>query len=128
MLHWERLAERRPYEALRRLVTLGGIALVAACAATTPALADDRPDGAEMATAGGMMLVIALAFVVAGLGLVWSWKNGEYDEPEEIKYQMMAMVEDEPDYWGMGLQDAEDEAEEDALAPQRPLLARPAVG
>jgi len=128
MLHWERLAERRPNEALRRLVTLSGIALVAACAATTPALADDRPDGAEMATAGGMMLVIALAFVVAGLGLVWSWKNGEYDEPEEIKYQMMAMVEDEPDYWGMGLQDAEDEAEEDALAPQRPLLARPAVG
>ncbi|MBA3826170.1 MAG: hypothetical protein H0X24_20005 [Ktedonobacterales bacterium] len=127
MLNWERLAERHPYEALRRLLTLGGVALVAAFAATAPALADDRPDGAEMATAGSMMIVIAAAFVVAGLGLVWSWKNGEYDEPEEIKYQMMAMVEDEPDYWGMGAHDAEDEAEEEALA-QRPLLARPAVG
>ena len=127
-MNWARLTERHPYEALRRLLTLGGVALVAAFAATSPALADDRPDGAELATAGGMMVVIALAFVLAGLGLVWSWKNGEYDEPEEIKYQMMAMVEDEPDYWGMGLREAEDEAEEEALAPQPPLLARPAVG
>ncbi len=128
MLNWQRVTTRHPYVALGRLLTLGGLALVGAFAATAPALADDRPDGAEMATAGSMMIVIALAFVVAGLGLVWSWKNGEYEEPEEIKYQMMAMVEDEPDYWGMGTHDAEDELEEEALAPQRPLLARPAVG
>ena len=126
MLRWKRFAARHPFAALRRLALLGGLTLVGVLATTTPALADDRPDGAEMATAGSMMVVICVAFAIAGLGLVWSWKNGEFDEPEEMKYQMMAMVEDEPDFWDMGMHDAEDDEVEETL-PARPLLTRPAV-
>lgn len=125
MMGWQRLATQRPAVALRRLAVLGGLAVVAA-SATAPALADDRPDGAELATAGSMMVVIVAAFAVAGLALWWSWKNGEYEEPEEMKYQMLALVEDEPDFWEMGQHDEEDERYYEDETPRK-LLARPAV-
>lgn len=122
-MEWSRLARQRPVEAVRRLAILTALALATVVASAAPARADDLPDGSATATAIGVMIVIAAAFVAAGLGLVWSWKNGEYVEPEEIKYQMLAMVEDDPDFWEMGQhEDDEDYAEE-----ERPLLARPAV-
>ncbi len=122
---WGRFAQRHPWAAARRLGVLMALVLVALAGATAPALADDRPDGAENATAGSMMIVIMAAFAIAGLGLYWSWKNGEYNEPEEIKYQMLAQVEDEPDYWGMGTHDDEEYYEEEA---PRQLIGGPAVG
>lgn len=122
-MRWGRLARQRPLDAARRLAVMMGLALVAAIGSATPALADDRPDGSEMATAGAMMVVIVIAFIAAGIGFWWSYKNGEYTEPEEIKYQMLAMVEDEVDFWGMGTHDEEDEYIEDG----QPLLARPAI-
>ena len=123
---WGRIAQLRPWVAARRLVILSGVALAAVIATASPALADDRPDGAEMATAGSMMVVIVLAFAVAWFGLWWSYKNGEYEEPEEMKYQMLALVEDEPDFWGMGTHDEEETYFEDDKP--RKVLARPAVG
>jgi nitrogen fixation-related uncharacterized protein len=125
MVNWERLARRRPLVAASRLAILAGLTMGMTVALATPALADDRPDGAEMATAGGMMIVIMLAFIAAGLGLLWSWKNGEYEEPEEIKYHMLAISEDEPELWGVGTHDDEDDLYEDET-PRR-LLGKPAV-
>lgn len=122
-MEWGRLAQQRPLEAACRLVVMTGLAFVAAIGSVTPALADDRPDGSEMATAGAMMVVIVIAFIAAGLGFWWSYKNGEYTEPEEIKYHMLAMVENEEDYWGMGTHDEEDEYVDDG----QPLLGRPAI-
>lgn len=121
---WRSLARRLLAEALWRLLLVGLGTAVVALVTTTPALADDRPDGAEMATAGAMMVVIVIAFIFAGLGLLWSWKNGEYDEPEEIKYQMLATVEDEQDFWGMGTHDDE---WDDEVGDTPPLLARPTL-
>ena len=123
---WGRFAQRHPWQAAQRLAILTGAAMAAIMFSATPALADDRPDGAEMATAGSMMVVIVIAFAVAGLGLWWSYKNGEYDEPEEMKYQMLALVEDDPDFWGMGTHDEEETYFEDETP--RKALARPAVG
>jgi cbb3-type cytochrome oxidase maturation protein len=125
MMGWTRLAQQRPGEAARRLAIMTGLTLVMAVASSAPALADDRPDGAEMATAGSMMVVISIAFVLAALALLWSHKNGEYDEPEEVKYQMLAVTEDEIDFWGMGTHDEEEDLYEDET-PRR-LIARPAV-
>jgi cbb3-type cytochrome oxidase maturation protein len=126
MLRWNRLAARHPRVAAGRLALLSGLTLVASVALATPAFADDRPDGAEMATAGAMMVVIALAFAIAGLGLLWSWKNGEYEEPEEIKYHMLAITEDDPDFWGMGTHDTEEDDLYEDVTPRK-LLGRPAV-
>lgn len=68
-------------------------------ATAIPTLADDRPDGGELASAGPMMLVIGAFFVIAALGILWSWRNGELKEPEEVKYEMLDMCSDEEDYW-----------------------------
>ncbi len=121
------MANKHPLITLRRQATLVGLALVATLAATTPALADDRPDGAELATAGAMMIVIVIFFIAAGLAVWWSWQNGELEEPEEIKYQMLAMVEDEEDFWGLGTHDRDDE-EDDAVETPRGFLPRPSAG
>jgi cbb3-type cytochrome oxidase maturation protein len=122
---WRTMARRRPAEALRRLLLVGLGTAAVALVTTGPALADDRPDGAELATAGAMMVVIVVAFIAAGLGLVWSWKNGEYDEPEEIKYQMLATVEDEQDFWGMGTHD--DDWDDENVVTEKPRVIQPAA-
>jgi|GEM_PF-4329317 hypothetical protein len=80
----------------------------------TPALADDRPDGAELASAGPMMVVICIFFVIAALGILWSWNNGELKEPEEVKYEMLDMCSDEEDYWSTP-EDEEDDDEDGGL-------------
>ncbi len=113
MMHWQSLARRRPAEAARRLAILSTLAMLGALGAIAPAFADDRPDGAELATAFGMLVVIMIAFAAAGLGMVWAHRNGEFQEPEEAKYQMLAMVEDEVDFWDMGSHD--DEEDDDIL-------------
>jgi|GEM_PF-3581593 len=127
-MRWTRLAGRRPFEAIRRLCILIGIALGGTLIGVTPALADDRPDGSELATAGSMMAVIVVFFIVGILGIWWAWSNGEFEEPEDVKYQMLAVVDDEVDFWGMGTHDDEDE---DDYAyeehPIRTVLAHPVV-
>jgi len=123
-MRWGTLARKRPYVAMRRLGTLTGMAIAASLIGVMPAFADDRPDGAELATASAMMVVIVLTFIVACVGVYWSWSNGEFEEPEEIKYEMLASVEDEVDFWGMGTHD--DDASMDD-APVRPLLPQAAT-
>jgi len=108
---WGKLTRQRPFEALRRLGILAGLSVGAVLLAVTPVFADDRPDGSEMATAASMMVVIVLFFVVAVIGIWFAWNNGEFAEPEESKYEMLAMTEDETDYWGMGTHD--DDLDED---------------
>lgn len=120
-MRWGKLARQRPFEALRRLSILVSLAVGAGLFAVSPALADDRPDGSELATAGSMMVVIVLFFVTAVVGMWFSWGNGEFAEPEESKYEMLAMTEDEVDYWGMGTHDDDDDEVE------RPLLAKPVM-
>lgn len=94
--------------------------------AFTPVLADDRPDGAELATAGAMLVVIVVFFIAGIIGIWWSWSNGEFEEPEEVKYAMMVLVEDEVDYWGMGTHDEEDEEIEQQAVHPPVLLPSPA--
>ncbi len=114
---WSKLARQRPFAALRRLGVLAGLSIGAVLLAVTPVFADDRPDGSEMATAASMMVVITLFFIVAVVGIWWAWNNGEFAEPEETKYEMLAMTEDEIDYWGIGTHD--DDLDEEEMSPRR---------
>lgn len=92
--------------------------IIALFATALPAFADDRPDGAELAGAWAMLVVIGGAFILACLGIYWSWKNGELNEPEEIKYTMLDMCDDEVDYWS---QDEDDGGDLNLLEPSGPL-------
>jgi hypothetical protein len=101
---------------VKRQLQRGVLATLAAAgmllAVALPALADDRPDGAELASAGPMMMVICIFFVVSALGILWSWNNGELKEPEEVKYEMLDMCSDEEDYWSTP-EDEEDEFDDE---------------
>ncbi len=112
-MRWMRHMRRRPGMVLGRLSVLVGLALALVFATAAPAFADDRPDGSELATAAGMMVVIMIAFIAAALGIWWAWRNGEFDEPEDVKYQMLAMADDEPDYWDMGRDRFDDDDDDD---------------
>lgn len=121
MLWLHRLQRHHSWMTIPRLAVLASLALLATFAGAGPAFADDRPDGAELATAGAMMVVIVIMFIAGVVGIWWSHGNGEFDEPEEVKYQMLAMVEDEVDYWDMGMHEQDDELFDDA--PERPLIS-----
>jgi cbb3-type cytochrome oxidase subunit 3 len=107
---------------LRRLIAITAWAAGLLLATAAPALADDRPDGAEMATASSMMVVIAVFFILSVLGIWFAWSNGEFHEPEEVKYHMLAMIDNEPDYWGIGSHDDDDDEGGSILdvSPQTP--------
>lgn len=109
MQWWMMLVRRHPAAAVRRLAILAGLGLATSLLAAAPALADDRPDGAELATAAGMLIVMMAFFVAAALAIVWARRNGEFAEPEEVKYHMLALAEDEPDYWDIGTREDDDE-------------------
>ena len=114
---WRHVSQQAPRIALGRFAVLLGLALVAALFSISPAHAGEVPDGAETATAAAMMVVIGIFFIAAIVGIWWSHRNGEFEQPEEVKYEMLAMVEDEPDYWDMG---RDDEEEASHQAPRLP--------
>jgi len=93
------------------LATLAAAGMLFAVA--IPAFAEDLPDGAELASAGPMMMVICVFFVVAAIGILWSWSNGELKEPEEVKYEMLDMCSDEEDYWSTPEDEEDNELDDD---------------
>ncbi len=75
-----------------------------------------------------MMVVIMIAFAP------WPPASGghgvtcEFDEPEDVKYQMLAMSDDEPDFWDMGRDRDDDDDDDDVVVaeetPRRMIPAR----
>jgi hypothetical protein len=121
------LAQRHPNEAFRQLVILMGLSLAGTFLGFEPVFADDRPDGAELATAGAMMVVIGIFFIAGILGIWWAWSHGEFEEPEEVKYSMLAMIENEPDYWGMGSHDNDEDEDTPSSPDSKHKLLGPAI-
>ncbi len=67
------------------IVTLGLLLAVF----VTPALAHDGVGGDELAAADIMLVVAACFFVIGGLGILYSARNGELRDPEGAKYTML---------------------------------------
>jgi len=82
-----------------KLFTVLALVMALTLLLVTPALAHDGVGGDEYAAADAMW-VFALAFVaMAGVGILFSFTNGEFRHPEKIKYIMLerAMVDDDGD-------------------------------
>jgi nitrogen fixation-related uncharacterized protein len=115
---------RKPTQMLRRILAISSWVFGLTLATAGPALADDRPDGAELATASSMLIVIVIFFVIGAASIWWSWSNGEFEEPEEVKYTMLGMIEDEPNYWEVDRHDEEDDlSEPTTTTPARQIVA-----
>jgi nitrogen fixation-related uncharacterized protein len=55
----------------------------------SPAFAHDGVGGDELAAADSMLIVAGVFVVMAGLGILWSIRNGEFRNPEGIKFNML---------------------------------------
>ncbi len=58
----------------------------------TPALAHDGVGGDEYAAADVMWVFALGLFAMAGVGMLFSWHNGEFRRPEKAKYDMLEMA------------------------------------
>ncbi len=75
------------------------IALVLTLALAFPALAHDGVGGDELAASDSMLIVAVLFVLMTGIGILMSWNNGEFKNPEAIKRMMleMALTDDDGD-------------------------------
>ncbi|MDB5079646.1 MAG: hypothetical protein JWP00_1570 [Chloroflexi bacterium] len=66
---------------------------------TLPAFAHEGVGGDELASADSMLLIAMLFVLMTGLGVMWSWANGELKNPEQIKNQMLlnALLDEDGD-------------------------------
>ncbi len=74
-----------------------------------PASAHDGVGGDEYAAAGPMLVVAILFVIITAIGIMFSWYNGEFRNPEEIKRRMLelsAMDEDGEDVTQYALTEA----------------------
>lgn len=64
-----------------------------------PASAHEGVGGDELAEAGDMLLIAMIFVLMTGLGVMWSWANGELKNPEAIKNQMLldALLDEDGD-------------------------------
>lgn len=64
-----------------------------------PASAHDGVGGDELAEASDMLLIAIVFMLMTGLGVMWSWANGEFKNPEAIKNQMLldALLDEDGD-------------------------------
>jgi hypothetical protein len=69
-----------------------------------PASAHEGVGGDEYAAAGPMLVIAFLFVLMSGFGIIFSWYNGEFKNPEEIKRRMIELAsldddgEDLPEY------------------------------
>lgn len=54
-----------------------------------PASAHEGVGGDELADADSMLIIAMIFVLMTGLGVMWSWANGELKNPEAIKNQML---------------------------------------
>lgn len=73
----------------RKLVTVLGLVLIMLLAFASPAFAHDGVGGDELAAADSMLIVAGVFVVMAGLGILWSIRNGEFRNPEAVKFSML---------------------------------------
>ena len=66
---------------------------------TVPAFAHEGVGGDELASADSMLIVAMIFVLMTGLGVMWSWANGEMKNPEAIKNQMLldALLDEDGD-------------------------------
>lgn len=58
---------------------------------TLPASAHEGVGGDELAAADSMWIVAVLMVLITGIGVMFSWHNGEFRNPERIKITMLEM-------------------------------------
>ncbi len=77
--------------------TLTVLALLLAL--SVPALAHDGVGGDELASADSMFIVAMIFVMMTGIWIIFSWRNGEFRNPEQIKRQAleMSLLEDGED-------------------------------
>ncbi len=83
----------------RKLFTALGLVVLLMVMFVTPAFAHDGVGGDELAAADSMLVVAAAFFIMAGLALLYSIRNGELRNPEGAKYEMLmaALVDEDGD-------------------------------
>lgn len=66
---------------------------------SVPAFAHEGVGGDELASADSMLLVAMIFVLMTGLGVMWSWANGELKNSEQIKNQMLldALLDEDGD-------------------------------
>lgn len=66
---------------------------------TVPAFAHEGVGGDELASADSMLIIAMIFVLMTGLGVMWSWANGELKNPEAIKNQMLldALLDEDGD-------------------------------
>ena len=66
---------------------------------SVPAFAHDGVGGDELASADSMFIVAMVFVMMTGIGIIMSWRNGEFRNPEQIKRQAleMSLLEDGED-------------------------------
>jgi hypothetical protein len=74
---------------------LGVVALMLVL--TVPAFAHEGVGGDELASADSMLIIAMIFVLMTGMGIMWSWANGELKNPEQIKNQMLldALLDDD---------------------------------
>jgi nitrogen fixation-related uncharacterized protein len=66
---------------------------------TAPASAHEGVGGDELAEASDMLIIAMIFVLITGIGVMWSWANGEFKNPEAIKNQMLldALLDEDGD-------------------------------
>ncbi len=57
-----------------------------------PASAHEGVGGDELAAADSMLMIAMLFTVMTGIGILYSWHNGEFRNPEEVKRRMIELA------------------------------------
>ncbi len=78
---------------LRRGLTSLGIFLLLGSVAA-PAFAHDNLGGDEMSMAITIFIAGMITIVGALLAGIWAWKNGQFDDVEQVKYTMLENADD----------------------------------
>ena len=74
------------------LLSAACLALALWFATTSVASAHDGVGGDEYAAADIMLIVAMMSFLMAGLAIIWSVRNGEFRNPEDIKRRMLDLA------------------------------------
>ncbi|HEX2913928.1 MAG TPA: hypothetical protein VH186_24200 [Chloroflexia bacterium] len=76
----------------RKLLISSLTCLVLMLILVVPASAHEGVGGDEYAAADIMLMVAMLFAAMTGIGVMISWYNGEFRNPEQIKMQMLEMA------------------------------------
>lgn len=76
----------------RKLVISTILGLLLTILMGVPALAHEGVGGDEYAAADSMLVVAVLFILMTGIGVMLSWYNGEFRNPEQIKRRMLEIA------------------------------------